>query len=638
MISLFRKYLTSWFALGLFGLVLVAFAISGVGNTSFGGLTGGGDGVAAVGGTTISEAKLLGEFDRTLRRARATNPKLDARTAAREGAVGEVYEQLIATTAIEKFGQSTGVAISDRAVDGEIASVDAFRVNGQFDEPTYRRLLAAQRLSDRDLRDGLRGDLVRKQIVTPVISAAIVPRKLAEPYAALLLDRRAGSVATVPAAAMPAPAVPSAAQLATFYTAHAAAYTLPERRGFRYALIDREKLAAAAVSDAEIRKYFDANAATYGGDETRKLLQVVVPDAAKAKAIAAAVLGGTQFAAAAAKAGFAAADIDIGEQTKAKFAAATSAAVAVAAFALPSGGTSAPVQSPFGWHVVSVAGVTPARPRSFDAARAEISAKLKLERTDAVLSDTVGKIEDALSSRSSLADVAKRFGLTVAAVPPVTRTGTSPADPGFVIAPVAAPLVTKAFDADPADGPTLQQTAKTSFAIVEVGDIVPPAAVPLAKVHDAVVASYLTDARLVAAKAVAETIVAEVATGRPFASVVAAHQLPPVRPLAGRRVDLNTAAQVPPPVKLFLTLAAGTSRALPAGPQGYWIVHVDTVTPGDVATAPNLVDSARAQFVRAAPDEIGAAFAQAVARTVGVKRNANALAAATARITGTAKP
>ena len=61
------------------------------------------------------------------------------------------------------------------------------------------------------------------------------------------------------------------------------------------------------------------------------------------------------------------------------------------------------------------------------------------------------------------------------------------------------------------------------------------------------------------------------------------------------------------------------------------------MTPGDVATAPQLVASAQAEFARAAPDEIGAAFAQAVERSVGVKRNSGALAAATARVTGAAK-
>ena len=637
MISLFRKYLTSWFALALFGLVLAAFAISGVGNTSFGGLTSGG-GVATVGGSDITEAKLLGEFDRTLRRARQQDPKLDARTAARQGAVGEVYEELIATTALERFAHDNGIAISERAIDGEIASVDAFRLGSQFDQATYRRILSEQRLSERDLRDGLRNDLVRKQLITPVIAAAQVPRGMAEPYAALLLEARTGAVAIVPAAAMPAPPAPTPAVLAAFYAAHTAAFTLPERRAFRYALIDRASLGAGvAVTDADIRKYYDANAATYAGAETRTLLQVVVPDAAKANAIAAAVKGGQSFAMAAQAAGFAAADIDIGEQTKTKFADATSAAVADAAFALTKGATTAPVQSPFGWHVVSVTGIAPARARSFDATRGEISNKLKDDRSTALLSDTVGKIEDALSGRTSLADVAKRFNLTVAAVPGVTSAATVPTDPAFVIAPAAAPLVAKVFGADPSDGPTLQPIGKDHFAVVELGDITPPAVQPLATVRTAVVDAYTADARLKAAKAVADKIVAETAKNRPFASVVAAHNLPAAHPLGGRRIDLNQAAQVPPPVKLFITLPAGASRALPAGPQGYWVVHVDTVTPGDVAAAPALIDSARAQFTKDAPNELGAAFAQAVERAVGVQRNSAALAAATARITGTAK-
>ena len=637
MISLFRKYLTSWFAIGLFGLVLAAFALSGVGNTSFAGLTSGG-GVATVGGSEISEAKLLGEFDRVMRRARQQNPKLDARSAARQGAVGEVYDQLLATTALEKFGRDNGIAISDRAVDGEIASVDAFRVAGKFDQATYTRILAEQRLSERDLRDGLHGDLIRKQVITPVVAAVQVPRTMAAPYAALLLEARAGSIAVVPTTAVPAPPAPTPAQLATFYAGHAAAYTLPERRAFRYALVDRDQLAAgAAVDDAAVKKYYAANAETYAGAEARRLLQVVVPEEAKARAIAAAVRGGTQFAAAAATAGFTPTDLDIGNQTKAKFADATSPAVADAAFALRVGGTTAAVQSPLGWHVVAVTAITSARPRSLDAARGEITAKLRVDRANALLSDTVGKIEDALSARTSLVDVAKRFGLTIAAVPPVTRAGTSPADPSFVLAPAAAPLVAKAFDTDPADGPALQPIGKDRFAVVELGDIVPPAAVPLAKVHDAVTAAYVDDARLQAAKVVAETIVAETGKGRAFASVIAAHNLPPARPLAGRRLDLAQGAQVPPPIKTFLTLGAGSSRALLAGPQGYWVVHVDSVTPGDIATAPQLVDSAQAQFVQAAPDEIGAAFAHAVERAVGVKRNPAALNAATAKITGTGK-
>lgn len=636
MITFFRKFLTSWFALGLLGLVLLAFVVTGIGGDPTGGGLGGGSGVAKVGGTSLSEARLLSEFDRTMRRARQSDPKLTARDVARQGGVSEVLEQLIATTAIEDFGRNNGIAVSDRAVDGEIASVDAFRVDGKFDPATYKRLLAEQRLSERELRDGLHGDLIRKQVVTPVLAGAQVPRAMAAPYAALLLERRDGAVAVVPAAAMPAPPAPTEAQVAAFYKANAARYTTPERRGFRYALLDQAKLAGGVtVADADIQKYYDANKDQYGGVETRRLEQVVVPDEARANALIAAVRAGRTFAAAAVADGFAAADLDIGQQTRAKFAAATSPAVAAAAFAAPAGGLTAPVRSPFGWHVVRVVAIAAAKPEGLVAARPEIAAKLRAERAAQQLSDTVGKIEDALSSRTSFADVARTHGLTIAQVPPLTRAGIDPADPAYALPPAALPLVAKAFDADPADGAVLQQLGKEQFAIVELGDIVPPAPVPLAGVRPQVVAAWGADQRLAAARRTAEAVVAATAKGTSFAAAVAAQKLPPPRPLGGRRIDLAQQQQVPLPVQAFLVLGAGRSRVVAApGGQGYVVVHVDKVTPGDLATAPQLVDSARQQFAQSAPDEISSAFARAVERDLGVTRNPAAIAAVIARIVG----
>ncbi|MGI4877715.1 MAG: SurA N-terminal domain-containing protein, partial [Janthinobacterium lividum] len=562
MITFFRKFLTSWFALGLLGLLLVAFAFSGIGTNPFGGAGGGG--VAHVGGTELTEARLLSEFDRVLDRARQSDPKLTAPDAARQGAVGEVLEQLIATTALEDFGKRIGVSVSDRAVDGEIASVDAFRVNGRFDQATYRRLLAQQRITERDLRDGLHGDLVRKQIVTPVVAGAQVPRSMAAPYAAVLLEKRDGAVAIVPVAAMPVPAAPTDAQLANFYAVSSGRYTIPERRSFRYALLDHDKLAAAvAVTDADVAKYYAANRETYGGVEQRRLTQVVVPDQARADALVAAVKGGKSFAAAAAAAGFSASDIDIGRQSQAKFAAATSPAVAAAAFAVAAGGITAPVKSPFGWHVVAVTAIEPAKPRGLADARAEILAKLHDERSAQLVSDTVGKIEDALGGGTSFADVAKTYGLTIVGAPALTRDGRDPDDAGYTVSPAVLPLVGKAFDSDPADGASIQDLGHGQFAVLELKDIVPPAPVPLAKVRAAVVAAWTDSQREREARTVADAIVAEVARGKPLGDVLAAHKLAPAQSLSGRRLDFAQ-KQVAPPVQAFLTLGVGGTRVVAA--------------------------------------------------------------------------
>ncbi len=636
MITFIRKALTSWFALGLLGLVLLAFAVTGIGDPFNTKGAARGSTLARAGDNDITEPAFLSQYDRILRQARQSSPKLTAQDAVAQGAVGQVLEQMIGASALESFGAKNGLAVSDRAVDGEIASIPAFQSGGRFDEPTYRRLLQQQHISERELRDGMHGDLIRKLLLTPVGAATQVPEKLAEPYAALLLETHSGAIATVPAAAMPAPPAPTPAQLASYYAANAARFTIPERRGFRYALLDRDGLAASVpVTDADVQAYYDANRDALGGSEQRQLLQVVVPDQAKAAALAAAVRGGSSFAAEAAKLGFAAADIDLGLQSQAKLAAATSADVAKAAFATPVGKVMDPVQSSFGWHVAQVTKVIPPKVRSLADARPEIIKALRQTKSEAALADAVAKIEDALSSGTSFADAAKAHGLTVLAVPPVLRDGRNPDVPAYALPAGALPVVAKAFDADPADGASVQQLGKDQFAMLELGNIVRPTPVPLAKVQEVVTAQWTAEQRVAEAKRTADAIVAAVNKGTPLDAALAAHQLPPAKPLAGRRIDVSRQPQVPDPVKLFLTLPAGATRSLQA-PQGagFYVVHVATVAPGDPALLPQLAASARGEFAQSAPDEIAAAFAKAVERQVGTSRNPTAVAAVTQRLLG----
>ncbi len=641
MLLFFRKWLTSWPVLALLSLVLVAFVVTGV-QDPFGGPAGAAGGnVAEVGKATITDTALLAQFDRTIKGARAQNPTLTAQAAAQEGGVGQVLEQMIGSTALEQYAAKLGVSISDRAVDGQIADIEAFRVNGKFDQATFKRILAEQRISERELRTDLRGGLIRRQLLVPVSIAAQVPRGLAEPYAALLLERREGQIAMLPVSVVPAPAAPTDAQVKAFYAANKTRYTLPERRGFRYALIDREAIAAGvSVSDADINKYYDANREKFGGVETRRLAQVVVDDEAKAKAIVAAVRAGAPFTRVAAdKGGFSATDIALGVQSKAKFATATNAAVANAAFGVPAGAVTDPVKSDFGWHVVAVEAVTPVNPNGVASAKDEITATLRREKIETALADTVAQIEDGFSSGSSFAELAKKFNLTVVTVPPMTADGRTMDNTTFVFAPGAEALLPKAFNADPADAGSVVELGEGAgtgqYAVLELGTIVPPTPAALDKIRPAIVAAWEAETRMKTLKSKVDAVLAAVAKGSTLGAALAASNLPAPQPIAGRRIDVAQQAQVPPPVQMFLGLPKGVAKSLAApNGAGYFIMKVDSITPGDLATVPQLLDATRAQFAQLAPEELSGAFARAAEREVGVKRNPAALAAVTKRVLG----
>ena len=626
MITFIRRWLTSLPVLVLLGLVLVAFAITGVGDPFRGGGPAGS--VAKVGDRVISEPELLKAFDRIVRSAREQNPALSQTDFAKQGAVTAAANQLIGQTAMEQLGAKAGIAASDRSVGALIAGIPAFQQAGKFDETTYRQVLSNQRLSDRELHDGIRGDLVRKQLLTPVTAALGMPAEMARPYAQMLVDVHRGAVALVPLAAT---APPTEAEIGKFYAVNKTRFTVPERRAYRYAFIDSAAIIAAAkVSDAEIAAAFAKDPAKYGAAATRKLQQVVVPDEAKAKAIAAAAVTEGFAKAAERLASFGAADIELGDQNAAEFGKATSPAVAAAAFALPVGGITAPIKTDFGWHVVRVEAIGTAG-KTLAQARPAIIADLQAAAGNAAVSDLVAKIEDGVEAGKSFADLARDNGLTIQSQTAVTKDGQAPNTPP--LAADAIEVAAKAFRHEPSDGAAVEDLGKGRLVVIETMQVLPTAPQPLNEIRAVVTAGAAREKALAAARGKADAIVSAVRKGGDFAAAVTAQGLAVPQPLAGRRIDTAQQQNVPPVVQAFLNTPAKSVQVLPSA-QGWVLIHADTIEPGDLSKSPGLLEGGRREIAGQLPDEFAAAFAAAAERSVGTTRNEATITKVTRRLSG----
>lgn len=638
MLQFFRKALSSWVVLALLGLLLVAFVITGVGDP-FGGAGPAPGSLAKVGDTNITEPAFRQRFDQMLQQARQRNPTATAEQAAREGMVEQLIEQMVGLEALEQFGREQRLAYSETAIDREIAAIPAFQIAGRFDQTTYEQALAAQGLNDRELREGLRGDALRRQLLVPATFGATAPGALAVPYASLLLERRQGQIATIPAARITGVPAPTDAQVAAHYKANIARYTLPERRSFRYALLTKaDAVARISISDADIQRYYNDRKDVYGGTEQRALSQVVVQDQAVAQRIAARAKAGESFAAVAGQlAGYAASDLALGTLDRARLTGTTNAAIATAAFAAPAGGVVGPVKSDFGWHVLRIDGVTPGRARPLAEVRDEIVTTLRTERGEDRLGDQVAEIEDAIADGQSFVDVATANQLTSVTVPGATRDGRTTDASGVQLPPVVAPLIARAFEAAPGDEPTVQEINPETFALLDVTEVTPPTAVPLAQVRTAVVADWQRAERKRRAKAVADAIVAEVKGGASLAQALSKRNLPAAQPVDSRRIETAQGGQVPPPLALMFTQPKGSVRAL-EGPNdlGYFVVTTDVVTPGDPASAPSVLEATQAEMARNAGEELLAQFARAVQADIGVKRDDSAIQALKRRYLGQA--
>ena len=639
MISFFRRVMTSWVMLGLLAVLVVAFAVTGIGTDPFG--SGGAPAAGALakaGGQNITERQFADQFDRFVKRAREQNPAITNAEAVKQGAVEGLLGQLEGRAALEAFAKKVGVSISERAVDGEIASIPAFQIAGKFDQAAYQRALATQRISEKDLRNEVRGGKLSQQLLAPVAIGGTAPRLLAAPYASLLLEARRGSIAVIPSARFAAGLTPTEAQLTSYYRANVGRYTLPERRALKYAIISKEAIAAATVvSDADIQKYYGERKDLYGGIPQRSLSQVVIADKAIADKIAARVKAGEDFAKIAGElAGYGAEDIALGTQTQEALAKATSPAVAAAAFAAAPGSLAGPIQSTFGWHVLRVDAVVPTKVRPLATVRAEIVAELTGDKADDALAKQVAEMEDALAQGESLADVAKSHQLTVQTTPPMTRDGRVQ-DTTFRLEPSLVPLVAKVFAADPEEDATVEQLSPDRLALLDVGDVVPPTPIALDRIRPAVAADWIRAQSVAKAKAAAESVAADVTKGQTLAAALASRGLPAPQQVGGRRIELGQNGQpVPPPVAMLFALPQGAVKATPApNNAGWFVVQVDQVIPGNAEADLNILGGMQAQLSRGLPDELAGQFVRAIQREVGVSRDAKAVAAVKKRYLGT---
>ena len=146
--------------------------------------------------------------------------------------------------------------MSRRMIDREIASIPDFHdLTGQFDDATFRRVLAQENLTEAAAARGIRDPADPAPAARPGRRARPMCRTaLAQQYASLLLESRSGIVGAVPSAAMGAGAEPTEAEIAAFYQSNRARYTIPERRVIRYAVFGPEKVAAQSqATEAEIQ-------------------------------------------------------------------------------------------------------------------------------------------------------------------------------------------------------------------------------------------------------------------------------------------------------------------------------------------------------------------------------------------------
>jgi peptidyl-prolyl cis-trans isomerase D len=510
MLELLRRGVKSWVVKVLLGLLVVSFAVWGVGDVGAGFSTR----VATVGSQTV-EAQL---YAATLRQEQQRN-QLDATQIRPSGLDRFVLARMVRDAALADAARRLGVSAPDEAVARAVRAEPAFSAGGQFDPVQYaaavRRVFPSVAAYEDTLRRGLASGLIER-----AAAAATPPAGLAAALAAFEGETRRFDAVVLTVANLTGPEpVPTEADLAATLEADRAAFAEPERRDAAWLRVDPAALAASVeIPEDELRAAYEARRAEFGTPERRTVEQIVYPTEAEAQAAAARLAAGeADFDALLAERGLTRADAALGEVTRDDLRDARGAA----AFALPAPGVAGPAPAIGGFALLEVRAIAPGAEIPFDAVREDLRAEAALARVLPELDRLTELAADALAGGATVEEAAAELGLTPGRTEGLAADGRLPdgapadglaAEPAFRDELFAAP---EGADRDPVRLPD-----GGAFAL-RVTRVAPPRDPALDEVRDRVAEAWRAARRAEALGALGEAARARLSAGEDVAAVAA---------------------------------------------------------------------------------------------------------------------
>ena len=635
--SLINSKFGAIFALAFIGLIAIAFALGDVsGSGNFGALSGGN--VARVGNKNITLSELNDSLENQLRAERQNNPTLDMTQFVDGGGLDSTLAQLINRYAITVFGEKYGVAVSKRLVDSEIRKIPgAMGLDGKFSADAFRAFAQQIGVSEKAIRDDLTQNLFAQQILPAAASGPAAPDGMALPYASLMLEQRAGQIASIPATAFLPTRPPSEAVLAKFYSDNAARFTIPEKRAVSYAIFGRDIIAQRAKpSEADIAAYYKANAAQFAASQTRNISQVIVPTEAAAKSVVAQVAAGKSLSAVAHELGLSV--TTTASVTKDSLTNSTTAAVANAVFAAAQGSVATPARGKLGWTVIRVDAINNVAAKSLAAARADIEKELLKTRSEEMLTEMTAEIEDAFADGATISDVAKQNGLTVNTSPKLLATGQDISNPAYKPIPEMAAMLPAAFQMETnGEAQLIELVPGEKFAMIAVSDFEEAAPPPLNGVRSIVQQQWALSEGAKGARAAADALRKAADAGQSLQTALAAAGIKgaQVERLSGTRADISREGQpVPPPLSMMFAMKKGTAKILAAGgDRGWYVVHLNDIIKGDARGNVPMLMARKQELTGILQQEYAAQMIVSAAKTAGVEKNEGGIEELRTRLT-----
>jgi peptidyl-prolyl cis-trans isomerase D len=395
-----RKHAQGWLAKVILGLIAITFALFGIDSYMKGDKSGGM--VAEVGDAGISREELARDIQTQSDRMRETlGPAFDPAVTETADFRKKVLDSLIERKALLQDAQKLRFLAPDAYLASVLAQIPAFQQDGKFSQQRYEAVLRQNGRTPAQFENELRQSFMLETITSPASLAAFPSSTSVTQIARLVAQQREIAWTDLPASSVASQVKVTPADVERFYTEHKAEFTEPEQIRAEYLELDMAAVAAGiAVSDQAVADYYTSNAAQFGQPEQRSASHILIAvdrnaDAAtraKAKAKATELLQTLQktpgrFADLARTQsqdpGSAAQDGSLGSFSRGMMVKPFEDAV----FSMKLSEIRGPVETDFGYHVIRLDGIKPAKTAPLAEVRTAVIEALRKQQAQKAFAD-----------------------------------------------------------------------------------------------------------------------------------------------------------------------------------------------------------------------------------------------------------